>query len=80
IWILQGIGHLLQLSASGSAPGWIQSHWFFGALFWFLLFAIVCGLFRLGRPVLQWHRAAVSSLADAMRRHRRSAPEIAEGM
>ncbi|MGH9654459.1 MAG: hypothetical protein ACRD6B_13465 [Bryobacteraceae bacterium] len=74
---LQGVAHPILLWAPAShALGWIQSHWFSSALFWFLLFAIVCELFRLGRPVLEWHREAVNSLADAIRQQRRLAPEV----
>lgn len=79
-WVLQSAGHLvLRLAPASHALGWIQSHWFSGALFWFLLFAIVGGLFRLGRPVLERHCAAVNLLADAIRQRRRAAAEVAEG-
>lgn len=67
VWMLQGAGHLVMLSRFASRiVGWIQSHWFADVTAWLVLFAVVCGLFRLARPILAWHRRTIVSAAQEL--------------
>ena len=67
VWMLQGAGQLVMLSKpAGELVGWIQTHWFADIAAWLVLFGIVCGLFRLGRPLLAWHERAILSAARVL--------------
>ncbi len=60
VWMLEGIGQLIMISSVASrVVAWIQAQWFGELAAWLVLFVVVCELFRLGRPLLAWHRRAV---------------------
>jgi hypothetical protein len=67
VWMLEGIGRLIILSPVASrVVAWIQAQWFAELAAWLVLFAVVCGLFRLGRPLLAWHQRAVRCAVTAL--------------
>lgn len=64
VWSLQGLAQVITQSPSLSRiVGWIQGQWFALMAAWAVLFTVVCGLFRLARPVLDWHRRAIQDAA-----------------
>lgn len=76
VWALQGLAHVITQSPSASRiVGWIQGQWFAVLAAWLVLFAVVCGLFRLARPVLAWHQRAISDAAHfySLTKERRAA-------
>jgi hypothetical protein len=67
VWMLQGAGQLVMLSTFASQiVGWVQAHWFAGIAAWLVLFAVVCGLFRLARPILAWHQRTIINAAHSL--------------
>ncbi len=76
VWGLQGLGQVITQSPSASrVVGWIQGQWFAVLAAWLVLFAIVCGLFRLARPVLAWHQRTIFDAAHfcSLTKERRAA-------
>jgi hypothetical protein len=68
VWGLEGLAQVVTQSPVASRiVGWIQAHWFADIAAWLVLFGVVCGLFRLGRPVLAWHKRAIQNAAFAFR-------------
>lgn len=68
VWMLEGAGRLVMSSdAASRIVGWVQAHWFADLAAWVVLFGVVCGLFRLGRPVVAWHQRAIRNAALAFR-------------
>ena len=68
VWGLKGLAQVITQSPVASRiVGWIQAHWFADIAAWLVLFGVVCGLFRLGRPVLAWHERAIQNAAFAFR-------------
>jgi hypothetical protein len=64
VWGLEGLAQVMTQSAVASRiVGWIQGQWFAVLAAWSLLFAVVCGLFRLARPILAWHERAIAAAA-----------------
>ena len=64
VWGLQGLAQIITQSAVASRiVGWIQGQWFAVLAAWLVLFAVVCGLFRLARPILAWHQRAIADAA-----------------
>ena len=64
VWGLQGLAQVMTQSAVASRiMGWIQGQWFAVLAAWSVLFALVCGLFRLARPILVWHQRTVTDAA-----------------
>ena len=64
VWGLEGLAQVITQSAVGSRiVGWIQGQWFAVLAAWSLLFTVVCGLFRLARPILAWHQRAIAAAA-----------------
>ena len=64
VWGLEGLAQVMTQSPVASRiVGWIQAHWFADIAAWLVLFGVVCGLFRLGRPVLAWHKRAIQNAA-----------------
>ena len=67
VWMLSWIGQWIMLSTVASRiVAWIQARWFAESLAWLVLFAVVCGLFRLARPILAWHRRTIIGAAHAL--------------
>ena len=67
VWMLEGIGRSIMASSVASrVVAWIQAQWFGELAAWLVLFVVVCGLFRLGRPLLEWHRRAVRCAIAAL--------------
>jgi hypothetical protein len=61
VWGLQGLAQIIAQSAAASRiVGWIQGQWFAVLAAWSVLFALVCGLFRLARPILAWHQRTIT--------------------
>ena len=76
VWGLQGLAQVITQSPVASRiVGWIQRQWFAVLAAWLILFAVVCGLFRLARPVLAWHQRAISDTAHfcSLTKERRAA-------
>ena len=68
VWGLEGLAQVIAQSPVASRiVGWIQAHWFADIAAWLVLFGVVCGLFRLGRPVLAWHKRAIQNAAFVFR-------------
>ena len=64
VWGLQGLAQVITHSPVASrVVGWIQGQWFAVLAAWLVLFALVCGLFRLARPVLAWHQRTIAEAA-----------------
>ena len=64
VWGLEGLAQVITLSAVASRiVGWIQRQWFAVLAAWLVLFALVCGLFRLARPILAWHQRTITDAA-----------------
>ena len=64
VWGLQGLAEVITQSPVASRiVGWIQGQWFAVLAAWLVLFALVCGLFRLARPILAWHQRAITNAA-----------------
>ena len=64
VWGLEGLAQIITQSAVASRiVGWIQGQWFAVLAAWSVLFAVVCGLFRLARPILAWHQRAIAAAA-----------------
>ena len=69
VWILEGLARLVMQSPGASRiVGWIQAQWFADGAAWLILFAMVCGLFRLARPLFLWHQRAVHTAALLFRK------------
>lgn len=67
VWALDGLGHLVMVSPLASrVVGWIQVQWFAQIAAWLVLFAVICGLFRLARPLMAWHQRAVHFASIAL--------------
>ncbi len=67
VWGLDGLGHLVMVSPVASrVVGWLQAQWFAQIAAWLVLFAVICGLFRLARPLLAWHQRAVHCALTAL--------------
>jgi hypothetical protein len=65
VWGLQGLAQVITQSAAASRIlGWIQGQWFAVLAAWSVLFALVCGLFRLARPILAWHQRTITDAAQ----------------
>ncbi len=68
VWGLQGLAQMITQSAAASRiVGWIQGQWFGVLAAWSVLFALVCGLFRLARPILAWHQRTIAEAAHSVR-------------
>jgi hypothetical protein len=64
VWGLQGLAKVITQSPFASRiVGWIQGQWFAVLAAWLVLFAVVCGLFRLARPILAWHQRTIAAAA-----------------
>ena len=64
VWGLQGLAQVITQSAVASRiVGWIQGQWFAVLAAWLVLFAVVCGLFRLARRILAWHQRTIADAA-----------------
>jgi hypothetical protein len=64
VWALQGLAHVITQSPVASRiVGWIQGQWFAVFAAWLVLFAVVCGLFRLARPIVAWHQRTIAAAA-----------------
>jgi hypothetical protein len=64
VWGLQGLAQVITQSAVASRiVGWIQGQWFAVVAAWSVVFALVCGLFRLARPILAWHQRTITDAA-----------------
>jgi hypothetical protein len=64
VWALQGLAQIITQSAVASRiVGCIQGQWFAVLAAWSVLFAVVCGLFRLARPILAWHQRTIAAAA-----------------
>ncbi|MBV9082087.1 MAG: hypothetical protein JOZ62_05385 [Acidobacteriaceae bacterium] len=67
VWGLEGLAQVItQSPAASRVVGWIQGQWFAVLAAWLVLFALVCGLFRLARPVLAWHQRAIAEAAHCL--------------
>lgn len=67
VWTLQGLAQIATRSPiAGRIVGWVQGQWFAEIAAWLVLFAVVCGLFRLARPILAWHRDTIAHTARAL--------------
>ena len=65
VWGLQGLAQVITQSPVASRiVGWIQGQWFGVLTAWSVLFALVCGLFRLARPILAWHQRTITDAAQ----------------
>jgi hypothetical protein len=64
VWGLEGLAQIITQSPVASRiVGWIQGQWFAVLAAWSVLFAVVCGLFRLARPILAWHQRTIAAAA-----------------
>jgi hypothetical protein len=64
VWGLEGLAQVItQYPSASGIVGWIQGQWFAVLAAWLVLFALVCGLFRLARPVLAWHQRTIAEAA-----------------
>lgn len=64
VWGLESLAQVITQSAVASRiVGWIQGQWFAVLAAWSVLFAVVCGLFRLARPILAWHQRTITDAA-----------------
>ena len=64
LWGLEGLSQVITQSPVASRiVGWIQGQWFAVLAAWSVLFALVCGLFRLARPILAWHQRTITDAA-----------------
>ena len=69
VWLLEWLGQVLtQSSGTSRIVRWMEAQWFADAAAWLILFAVVCGLFRLTRPIFAWHQRAVQNAARFLRR------------
>jgi hypothetical protein len=65
VWGLQGLAQIIAQSAVASRlVEWIQGLWFAVLAAWSVLFVVVCGLFRLARPILAWHQRTIADAAN----------------
>jgi hypothetical protein len=68
LWGLEGLSQVITQSPVASRiVGWIQGQWFAVLAAWSVLFALVCGLFRLARPILAWHQRTIADAAHFVR-------------
>lgn len=68
VWGLEGLAQVITQSAVASRiVAWIQGQWFAVLAAWSVLFALVCGLFRLARPILAWHQRTIADAAHFVR-------------
>ena len=65
--LLRSGNHATAPEASAKTALSMEAQWFADAAAWLILFAMVCGLFRLTRPILAWHRQAVQNAARLLR-------------
>ena len=64
VWGLEGVAQVITQSPVASRiVGWIQGQWFAVLAAWSVLFVLVCGLFRLARPILAWHQRTITDAA-----------------
>jgi len=64
VWGLEGLAQVItQSPAASRVVGWIQGQWFAVLAAWLVLFALVCGLFCLARPILAWHQRTIADAA-----------------
>jgi len=64
VWGLQELAQVITQSPVASRiVGWIEGQWFAVLAAWLVLFALVCALFRLARPILAWHQRAITDAA-----------------
>jgi len=78
VWGLEGLAQIITQSAVASRiVGWIQGQWFAVLAAWSVLFFVVCGLFRLARPILAWHQRTIAAAAhfDRLSNNRRIVEE-----
>ncbi|MBV9081798.1 MAG: hypothetical protein JOZ62_03920 [Acidobacteriaceae bacterium] len=76
VWGLEGLTQVITQSPVASRiVGWIQGQWFAVLAAWLVLFALVCGLFRLARPILAWHQRTIFDAAQfcSLTKERRAA-------
>ena len=67
VWGLEGLAQVITHSPVASrVVGWIQGQWFAVLAAWLVLFALVCGLFRLARPILAWHQRTIAEAAHSV--------------
>jgi len=65
VWVLHWLTQLITQSPIASRIiGWIQGQWFAVLAAWLVLFAVVCGLFRLAGPILAWHQHTIFDAAQ----------------
>jgi hypothetical protein len=65
VWGLEGLAQVITQSPVASRiVGWIQEQWFAVLAAWLVVFALVCGLFRLARPILAWHQRTIAEAAQ----------------
>jgi len=64
VWGLQGLTQIItQSPAASRIVRGIQGQWFAVLAAWSVLFALVCSLFRLARPILAWHQRTITDAA-----------------
>ena len=67
VWGLEGLAQVITQSAATSRiVGWTQGQWFAILAAWLVVFALVCGLFRLARPILAWHQRTIADAAHCL--------------
>ena len=67
VWGLEGLAQVITQSPVVSRiVGWIQGQWFAVLAAWSVLFTLVCGLFRLARPILAWHQRTIIDAAHRL--------------
>ncbi|MBV8827965.1 MAG: hypothetical protein JO108_01920 [Acidobacteriaceae bacterium] len=67
VWALEGLAQVITESPVASQiVGWIQGQRFAVLAAWLVLFAVVCGLFRLARPILAWHQRTIAAAAHSI--------------
>lgn len=65
VWVLHWLTQLITQSPIASRIiGWIQGQWFAVLAAWLVLFAVVCGLFRLAGPILAWQQHTIFDAAQ----------------
>ncbi|MBV9082376.1 MAG: hypothetical protein JOZ62_06870 [Acidobacteriaceae bacterium] len=65
VWGLEWLAQVITQSPVASRIiGWIQGQWFAVFAAWLVLFAVVCGLFRLAGPILAWHQHTIFDAAQ----------------
>ena len=67
VWGVEGLAQVIPQSPVASrVVGWIQGQWFAVLAAWLVVFALVCGLFRLARPILAWHQRTIADAAHCL--------------